>query len=224
MVEIPRAKYVETRRNKDGSERFIWNRKGFPAHALPDDWTAAMVEAQKLNNQAERGLLKPKSGATLDQGVTLARYLDLYERGDVFKALASQTRANYRSAMKTLRETFPTQKMAAFQKRQIKRFLETIDSIGMRRICKSVLRSVFEMALDDELIDRNPADNIQLPTVKPRRALWSSAQIDAFTAKCDLLDQGDYPAGRAEAMRRRLLSPRAHGPAAERRAAHVMVP
>lgn len=202
MVDLPRAKYVEIRRNKDGTERYVWNRKGFAARALPDDWAAAMREAEKLNNQAERGILQPKSAAESGQRLTLAAYLDLFEASDAFKELAAQTKLNYRSAMKTLRATFPSQQLAAFQKRQVKRYLETIDSIGMRRVAKSVLRSVFEMALDDELIDRNPADNISLPTVKPRRQLWSGAQIDAFVAKCDLLDQGPYPAGRAEAMRR----------------------
>ena len=202
MVELPRAKYVEIRRNQDGSERYVWNRKGFAARALPDDWTAAMREAEKLNNQAARGILPPKSAAERGAELTLARYLDLFEASDAFKALATQTRLNYRSAMKTLRETFPSQRLAVFQKRQVKRYLETIASIGMRRTGKSVLRSVFEMALDDELIDRNPADNISLPTAKPRRQLWTEAQIGVFLARCDLLDEGPYPAGRAEAMRR----------------------
>jgi integrase len=202
MVELPRGKYVEVRRNQDGSERYIWNRKGFAARALPDVWAAAMREAEKLNNQAERGILQPKSEAERVGDLTLAKYLDLFEASDAFKALAMQTKLNYRCAMKTLRETFPSQRLAAFQKRQIKRYLETVASIGMRRIAKSVLRAVFEMALDDELIDRNPADNISLPSVKPRRQLWSEAQIDGFVAKCGILDDGPYPAGRAEAMRR----------------------
>lgn len=202
MVELPRAKYVEVRRNQDGSERYIWNRKGFAARALSDVWAAAMREAEKLNNQAERGILQPNSEAEHAGELTLAKYLDLFETSDAFKALAMQTRLNYRCAMKTLRETFPSQRLAAFQKRQIKRYLETVASIGMRRIAKSVLRAVFEMALDDELIDRNPADNISLPSVKPRRQLWTQAQIDGFVAICGILDDGAYAPGRAEAMRR----------------------
>jgi integrase len=200
MVDLPRARYVEIRRNRDGSERYVWNRKGFAARALPADRSAAMRDAEKLNNQAERGILRPKEDAERQDELTLARYLDLFEASDAFKGLAKQTKLNYRSAMKPMRETFPSQRLAAFQKRHIKRYLETIESLGMRRIAKSVFRSVFEMALDDEIIDRNPADNISLPSVKPRRQLWGHEQIDAFLAKCPMLDEGPYPAGRAEAM------------------------
>ena len=48
MIDLPRAKYVETRPNRDGTERYIWNRKGFAARALP----AIPVTVQKARVNA----------------------------------------------------------------------------------------------------------------------------------------------------------------------------
>jgi integrase len=205
MVALDRERYVETRRNKDGSERYIWNRKGFAARALGGDRDAAMLAAQKLNNQADRGILKPIAAQTANIEQRLCWYCDHYEQSDRFKALAHQTQLNYRGQLRLIRATFPTQKITAFRKRDIKRFLDTIESIGLRRTAKNVLRNVFELALDDETIDRNPVDNITLPGVPHRLQLWSDDAIGRFIAACELLDQpsaGYDKIGRAEAMRR----------------------
>lgn len=205
MVGLGRERYVEIRRNRDGSVRYIWNRKGFKAEALPGEWDAAMQMARRLNNQADRGILKPKSDAVHVPDNTLAWYCDAFETSDTFKSLARQTQLNYRVQLKILRETFPTQRIAAFRKKDVKRYLATIESVGSRRVAKSVLRHLFEMALDDELIDRNPADNISLPTVAPRRQLWNEEQKAAFLDACEVLDEpikGYGLKGRAEAMRR----------------------
>jgi integrase len=211
MVEQGRERYVEIRRNRDGSARYIWNRRGFKAEALPNDWAAAMQQARKLNNQADRGILKPKTDEPASPDNTLLWYCDTFEASDTFKALAAQTKLGYRGELNALRETFPTQRIAAFKKKSVKRYLATIESIGNRRVAKTVLRHLFEMALDDELIDRNPADNIELPGVKPRRQLWDDAALERFIAKCEILDEPTESyrlTGRAEAMRRaiRLLA------------------
>jgi integrase len=201
-----RERYVDVRKKRDGSERYIWNRKGFKAEALPEDWEAAMQKARRLNNQAARGILKRKAEAAAEPDNTLAWYCDAFEASAAFKALAAQTRLNYRTQLATLRATFPSQRIASFKKKSVKRYLETIASLGGRRTAKSVLRHLFEMALDDELIDRNPADNIELPGVKARRQLWDADTIARLLAACDVLDRpapGHYEkTGRAEAMRR----------------------
>ncbi|HUK07774.1 MAG TPA: tyrosine-type recombinase/integrase [Stellaceae bacterium] len=205
MVAQERVPYVEARRNADGTVRYVWNRKGFAAKALGSDRDAAMVEARKLNNMAERGILNRKADALEAAETTLLWYADRFEQSGEFKSLAHQTQLNYRVALKTLRETFPTQKIIRFRKRDVKRYLETIESIGGRRVAKNVMRQLFEMALDDELIDRNPVDNVSLPGVKARRQLWSDEAIDTFMASCDVLDvpsAGYDRPGRAEAMRR----------------------
>src|SRR5262249_3929710 len=160
------------------SERYVWHRKGFAAKALPDERNAAMLAARKLNNQADRGLIPRKSAERLDNQTRLSWYCDHWQQSDAFKQKAAQTKLNYRSQLHLIQTTLPTQKITAFKKRHIKRFLETIESVGMRRICRVVLRQVFELALDDELIDRNPADNIMLPGIKGRKQLWKDAQID----------------------------------------------
>jgi integrase len=206
MVEQGRERYLEIRRNKDGSERYIWHRKGFAARALPEDRNAAILEARRLNNQADRGILRPLTASPDSIEERLAWYCDHFERADRFKAYAKQTQANYRVQLRLIVETFPTQKITAFRKRDIKRFLETIESLGSRRITKSVLRAVFELALDDELIDRNPVDNISLPGISVRTQLWNDDMIARFIDRCDILDAvvpGHYEkTGRAEAMRR----------------------
>jgi integrase len=205
MVEFGRERYVQVRRNRDGSERYIWNRKGFAARALGSDPDAAMAAAHKLNNQADRGILQPIAAAAESVNERLSWYCDHYERSDAFTSLAKQTRLNYGGQLRLILDTFPTQKITAFRKRDIKRFLETIESVGMRRIAKSVLRNVFEMALDDEVIDRNPVDNIELPGIAPRLQLWTDEAIRRFVGACDLLDEpsaGYDKKGRTEAMRR----------------------
>jgi len=62
-----------------------------------------------------------------------------FEQSREFRSLAHRTQLKYGVQLETLRETFPTQRITRFRKRDVKRYLETIESIGKPRTAKMPL-------------------------------------------------------------------------------------
>lgn len=175
LTNVP---YVEPRRNKDGSVRYYWRRRGFKLERLPADEPAAVGRAIELNDLADRGL-GPRKPIATGPG-TVADYLDEYEHSDAFAALAASTRRGYLVEMARFRAALGPLPVGTITRRVVKRYLKTIDSVALRRRARNVLLNVLEIALDDGEVAANPARGIRLPGTPKRDALWSDDDIDAF--------------------------------------------
>ncbi|MFH7043698.1 tyrosine-type recombinase/integrase [Paucibacter sp. JuS9] len=132
------------------------------------------------------------SGRRTSMRTLLDRQLDLYERQHENGALSPSTLDGYRKAINSERMKF-WDEMALGEVTPSK-LRDWIGALGVTpkraRNLLTPLRSVFEDALNDELIDYNPFDRIALGKLLRQTTKASDYEVDPFTAaeRATLLD------------------------------------
>lgn len=97
--------------------------------------------------------------------------------------LAANTKAQYESGARLLEEAFADFQPEQVRSRDIRRLKAgMVKSQGMFNCCLSVLRMVFEYAIEEELLEENPAVSVKGYTPKKRKRLLSPAEFEAIYA------------------------------------------
>lgn len=97
--------------------------------------------------------------------------------------LAKNSKAQYESAARTLEEAFADFQPEQVRSRDIRKLKRGMAELqGSFNSCLSVLRAVFEYAIEEELLEDNPATGIKGYKPKARKRLLSAGEFDAIYA------------------------------------------
>lgn len=177
-----KMRYVVAKRNRDGTRRWYWQRRGFPTKRLPDDEAARLTAAGELNRRADDDQQAQPSEPEFG---TIAWAVDEYRRSPKFTRRAAGTRRVYERWMLALSETVGPQPIAALTPKAVHDILDGIESKGAKVHCAAVLKRIADVAIRRGLTDRNPAARLDLEGFKRREELWHQDDVDRFLAACD---------------------------------------
>lgn len=185
-----KLRYVTARRNRDGSRRWYWVRRGQPVVRLPDAENARIRRAATLNEEADRGDPTGPGGALEGHG-SVAWAVRLYRRSEAFTGLAAATRRAYGGWMARLERRQGHRHLSELTRGNVKAIVAGIETPGGKRHMAAVLARIVEIARDHEFLAHNTADRLRIPAAQRRDVLWRPADEAAFLAAC----AGDRHAG-----------------------------
>src|SRR5687768_9569288 len=99
-----RPRYLEVRKNKDGSRRYYWCPKDRPAVRLSDDAEEAWREAEAKNQKRDMELAG--IGQKTVRVDSIAWLINEYRQDDAFRSLAHKTKRDYEQNLRWMEETF----------------------------------------------------------------------------------------------------------------------
>lgn len=172
-------RYVTARRNRDGSLRWYWVRRGHPTQRLPDEENARIRRAAALNEEADRGDLTALEGRG-----TIAWAVRLYRGSEAFTGLAPATRRAYGNWMARLEKKQGHRALSELTRGNVKAIVAGIPTPGGKRHMAAVLARIVEIARDHEYLAHNTADRLRIPAAQKRDVLWRPADEAAFLEAC----------------------------------------
>ena len=174
-----RLRYVTARRNRDGSLRWYWVRRGQPVVRLPDDENARVQRAAELNAEADGA-----SPVTRHERGTVAWAVDTYRASEAFTGLSSASRRAYGRWMQRLEEKQGHRRLSELTRGNIKALIASIDSPGGKRHMAAVLARIVEVARDHEYLMHNTTDRLRIPAPNKRNTIWLPEHEEAFSTAC----------------------------------------
>lgn len=187
-------RYVVAKRNRDGTLRWYWQRRSFPTKRLPDDQgerlsvTAALNERADAEKRGDTGPAEPAFG-------TIAWAVTEYKHSPKFARLSVSTRKVYDRWLLSLSKTVGHQPITALTPKAVYDIIDGVQSIGAKSHVAAVLSAIAKLAIKRGLLDRNPAQSLDLAQSRRRDQLWSDADVASFLETC----QGE-PMGKAIAL------------------------
>lgn len=181
-----KMRYVTTRKNKDGSLRYYWQRKGFPLANLPADPAERWRMAENLNRDAD--------GAVLQEVVdgTIGWLIDEYEKTDRYRELAVESRRVYDRWLKVFRQMWGAVPVQGISRRIVVDFAQSLKKKpAVRGQAIAVLSNLCDLAMYFGLATSNPCQKLRLRKPKARDEYWLPADIDKFFEACDGHPRGD---------------------------------
>lgn len=186
MPERPSGmRYVTSRRDKDGSERWYWQRRGYALERLPDDELERHARAKELNDGADRGELakaeprRDKRDLNYISGVIFE-----YQKHESFTGLAPGTQAYYSRILNELDEMFGERRTSAIDQTICIDYLDAIEQIGERRKHRAVLRTLLNRAVYHRKLPFNPTNGIEISLAPVRDRYLEEAEIVRFIKGC----------------------------------------
>lgn len=186
-------RYLRERPNGDGSMRRYWIRRGRTV-VLPPDRIAAHKECDRLNRAADAGALPAFAPAGITAADvngpprTMQDLIDHVTAAANWRALSPKTRANYESYFRDVAEVFGDQRIASVTRPAIKKFLEAYEGQAAARVqAYAAIRKLFYEALDEGLVERNPAAKLKVAKPAPRVVVWDRHEDAAFVALADAM-------------------------------------
>ncbi len=187
-----RMRYVVAKRNRDGTRRWYWDRRGFPTKRLPDDETERLTVAGQLNRRADA---EKRSEPVEPEFGTICWAVKEYRYSPRFARLSVSTRKVYGRWMQSLEETVGAEHITSLTPKAVHDIIDGIESTGAKSHAAAVLSAIAKLAVKRGLLDRNPAQSLDLPQSKRRDQLWSNADVASFIKTC----KGE-PMGKALAL------------------------
>jgi len=186
---------VKVRRRKDRAGWWVMiDYKGRKRAVRCATKSAAEAKARTY----EAGILRGEWETPPEARVTFADYADgWYERAEMMHKHG--TRAVYGSLLKPLKAAFGDKMLAEITRTDVREFchakLQEGLSPGSVRVMKGVLCAILNVALEDELIDRNPAAKSGkfLPKTDTSRPFLSPEAAQALLATARETDPDLYP-------------------------------
>lgn len=174
-------RYVTERRNADGTTRHYWQRRGYGLVRLPDDVVERASKLKALNAAAEG---KTQPAQVIIHGTVLWCIND-YRASERWAKLSQSSKVSYGVYLRKLEGEIPNLHMKDFDRAVAKTFLGKIDGIASRNLARAVVHLLYEHAIEEEVIDRNPIIKLKLPRSKARDQYVRPAQWEALveTAK-----------------------------------------
>jgi integrase len=171
-----KIRYITHRKNKDGSYRYYWQRKGFRPKRLPDDETARNMLAIQYNAAADDNL-PAEDAYPVD---TVGWVIDSYKSTDKYKKLADGTKRYYDNYMDDFKDLGALIPLSFFDRGMIIDFVETYENVGDQRKAAAVLRNLYNRATYKGVVAENLANKLDISTVARREIVWPQPIIDEF--------------------------------------------
>ncbi len=170
-----KVKYVTSRRNRDGSLRYYWQRRGFPLTRLPTDLPRLVALAERLNREAD--------GQSVSEGST-SWVVQTYRQSDEYRALAPGTLKYYTRILNDIESCHPSLPFAeAWTRRVVIDFVNTY-SKGMRKQAGAVLRNLFNAAMYHGVAKENCARDLRIRSSGRRDQIFTDADCAAWLRAC----------------------------------------
>ena len=134
-----------------------------------EGWTHKKAEAELR----ERLVRVEKKGYRKPQRITFGQYVDRwFDEGKVRRAWKPQTIWNYRVALGRLKDTFGPRPLGAIRPRDISAYIaEQLETLSAKtlQLDLTLLHMIFNAAIGEEIVDRNPAVGVERPKVRKRK-------------------------------------------------------
>lgn len=173
-------RYVTVRKNRDGTLRYYWIRRGQPRVRLPDDENARLKRVAELNETADQG----DRGNLYARG-SIAWAVDHYRRSEAFTKRSASTRRSYGRWMAVLEDKHGSKPVSALNRGAVKQIVASIKTPGGKRHMAAVLARIVEIARDHEYLTHNTADRLRIPAPNKRNVIWLPEHEDAFREACE---------------------------------------
>ncbi len=156
---------------------------GWLTRRLSDVRDTAIAEAERLNHELDSW----RSGmATPTRPDTLPWLMRLYRTDERFEGLAPATKRSYEQCLVVIeawsaRAGHPP--IASLERQHVKAFYRSMaETPSKANAVLRVLRLLLAFAVDEGLLDRNPAERPRLKTTPPRQQVWPAEAIQKFVA------------------------------------------
>ncbi len=184
-----RVRYLVAKPRKDGTVRHYWQPKrvlaeaGFLTRRLSDDLPKAIAEAEKLNHELD--LWYRGQGPVPIDPASLAGLIRLWQTDASFKGLRDRTQNDHLYYFRHIEAWAGDAPVSAITRRAVKAWYRALveghgPSFASHAI--ATLRRLLSFAVDEEWIERNPADRMRIKAPESRAVVWTDAQVAAF---CD---------------------------------------
>ena len=148
-----------------------------------NNYLDAIKEAESLNGEVD-AWRKNQLVALPPQESTLPWLIRRYEQEPSFKELAISTQRGYGQCLRIIEQwsrEAANPPLKTLTRRAVKEFHRAMhDRRHKANAVMRVLRLLLNFAIDEGLIDRNPAERLRLVGTPPRTAVWSDNDIQAF--------------------------------------------
>ena len=168
-------RYVEKRRNSNGSVRYYWIRRGHLTERLPDDLAERFARAEQLNKAAD--------GNTDDIGgdQTVGWLIDQYEQSPKFLAKARSTQRIYARWLRVFWDKWGDDHPSMLTRFEIANFIEGLKgSPATQHHAVVVLQIVLDRAMYYGLVQQNLARGLDLAPTVSRAEYWQPEQIESW--------------------------------------------
>jgi integrase len=176
-----RLKWTVRRLNKDGTERWYWQKPKRKTVRLPDDPVKRLAVVRQLNGEGPDGKKLKRMPDTM------AWCVQEYRESPEYNGLAASTLVRYDRWLQYFEAGELGMLDAADMTRKavmrLRKKLLKKHGIGSVRLAFAVLRRVMEVARDNDLVEENPVSRPRLGSSGKRDQRWSVADIAAFRAK-----------------------------------------
>lgn len=167
-------------------------RLGFTPHALGTDEVEAIRRAKELNarvfGEAAREPYQPPVRKETIAWIIKHCYLPSPQ----FTELADKTKIGYRRALLQIERWAGDQPARAVSRKAIKAWQRALEESTSRLSAAAtlrVLRIVMGVALDEGIIQTNPALKLRLATPGERDRVWADAEVERFCTACVAMER-----------------------------------
>lgn len=173
-------RYVTARRNRDGSLRWYWIRRGQPTVRLPDDENARIKRAAELNQEADGG-----AAASQESRGSIAWAIRAYRESDAYTKLSASSRRAYGAWMARLEDKQGRRHLSELTRGNVKALVASVPTPGGKRHLAAVLARIVEIARDHEYLTHNTTDRLRIPAPNKRNIIWLPKHEAAFLKALD---------------------------------------
>lgn len=171
--------YVQIFKDRHGKTRCYYRRSG---HRQPIDGEPG--SSFWYGNYARIHASFEDRGDVVPDHETFRAAVQEYYSSARYRKLRTSTQANYRSSLDELVEILGMHRLSEFTRGSVIKIRDMLAQRSKSRAMLAiyVLRSVFDTACDNDIIDRNPAKGVTPPEgfePKPHRK-WDDVEIEAF--------------------------------------------
>lgn len=181
-------RHLVAKPKKDGC-RYYWQPAkklrlaGWSTRRLSDVREIAISEAENLNRELDDWRNGIGSPLRLE---TLPWLIRLYRSDDRFMSLAPATKTGYEYCLRVIEnwsEKACHPPITSLERRHVKAFYRSMgETPSKANAVLRVLRLILAFAVDEGLLQRNPAERQRLKSTPPRQQVWSLESIRTFVA------------------------------------------
>jgi integrase len=178
--------YVTVRRNKNGTERYYWQRRGHPVTRLSDDPAERVAQAIALNDAAEG-----KETAVSSTG-SVSWCIEELQRSDEWERLAPTTRRIYKTWLDWFKQSIGPGKPLKIDRAYVKKLLRAYrHRPSTARHVIATLSLICEVAREHSLMTLNPCHKLKMPAGGRRNQVFTDEDCRKFLEACRQKDIRD---------------------------------
>lgn len=174
-----KPRYLEVRKNRDGSRRYYWCPKDQPAARLSDDPDEAWREAEAKNQKRDMELAGIGRQPIKVDSITWL--INEYRQDPDFQQLAHKTKRDYEQNLKWLETTFGDLSPSAIGADTIQKLKRVgADKPFQTNARIRTIRLLYAWGMRNSKVKENPAARFRQITTEARDVVWHRDDIAAF--------------------------------------------